>query len=103
MAQSTAKVKPWYLLGTMQTPSTPPPSSAYLRGVVARRTPKEPDTLYPVHLKLSGAEVDAIDAEVDAINATRPSGRATRESVMATWLRDRIAVERAKAAKRGGR
>ena len=78
----------------MWTPSTP---SAYLRGVVAKRTVKNPNDLYPVHTKLTGAEVDAIDAEVDAINAARPIGRATRESVMATWLRDRIAAERKKA------
>lgn len=81
----------------MQTPSTAPPSSAYLRGVVAKRTTKDPAALYPVHTKLLGAEVDAIDAAVDAINATRPIGRANRESVMATWLRERIEVERAKA------
>ena len=52
--------------------------------------------------KLSGAEVDAIDAEVDAINATRPIGRASRETVTALWLRERIEVERAKRAKKGG-
>jgi len=81
----------------MQTPSTAPPDRAYLRGVAAKRTPKDPGALYAVHTKLSGAEVDAIDAVVDAINATRPIGRASRETVLATWLRDRIDVERAKA------
>ncbi len=82
----------------MQTPSTVPLDRAYLRGVAAKRTPKDPAALYAVHTKLSGAEVDAIDAVVDAINATRPIGRASRETVLATWLRERIDAERAKGA-----
>ena len=93
----------------MQTPSTDPPSPAYPSAVVARRTTKDPAALYAVHTKLSGAEVDAIDAVVDAINATRPIGRASRETVLATWLRERIDAERAEAgaaakkrAKKGG-
>ena len=71
----------------MTAPSTHFIPRAYPPRVSARRTTKDPATLYPVHTKLTGAEVDAIDAYVDALNAKGGMTRASRELVLAQWLR----------------
>ena len=68
--------------------------------MVANRKPaKNPSALRPVLIRdLTSAEVVAVDRALDAHNAVvRATGnRATRSSLLAAWIRERLAAEAAK-------
>ena len=77
--------------------------TAYAPSVVANRKPKgDPAAPREVLIRdLTSAEVEAVDAALDAHNAAQKAtgNRASRSSMLAAWIRERLAVE---AAKRGG-
>lgn len=80
--------------------STKRRGTAYAPSVVANRKPKgDPSALREVLIRdLTSAEVEAIDAALDAHNtAQRATGnRASRSSMLAAWIRERLAAETAK-------
>lgn len=73
---------------------------AYAPSVVAKRKPKgDPAAPREVLIRdLTSAEVEAIDGVLDAVNAARrPTGdRKSRSSMLAAWIRERLAAEAAK-------
>jgi hypothetical protein len=88
----------------LPSPSTASRRSAYPPSVPAHRKPaKKPDALRPVLIRdLTSAEVVAIDRALDAINvAQRATGdRKSRSSMLAAWIRERLAAESAKGGER---